>query len=131
MVTEQIMNNATDNIILERIAEAEACSIISLIKRGEDVEEVSAFFDVTPSQIDKVLMGNYGVIIIPAGVFSQFVREDKTDSSVLLQVKNLWDSFMQEKGIEAGFLSKKELLPAFFSYAERGWLKLYDDRLRG
>lgn len=121
------MGKTADNIILERIAEAEACSIITLIKRGEDIEEVSAFFDVPGAQIDTVLTGNYGVIIVPEGVFERFVSGNDTDNKTLLQIRILWGEYIQEKGIEADFLSKEEL-SKFFSYLERAWINLYDNR---
>ena len=121
------MGKTADNIILERIAEAEACSIISLINRGENIEEVSAFFDVPVSQIETVLTGNYGVIIVPEGVFERFVSENDTDNKTLLQIRILWGEYVQEKGLEADFLSKKEL-PEFFSYLESAWVKLYENR---
>lgn len=121
------MGKTADNIILERIAEAEACSIITLIKRGEDIEEVSAFFDVPGPQIDTVLTGNYGVIIVPEGVFERFVSGNDTDNKTLLQIRILWGEYIQEKGIEADFLSKEEL-SKFFSYLESAWVKLYENR---
>ena len=121
------MKKTADNIILERIAEAEACSIISLINRGEDIEEVSAFFDVPVSQIDTVLTGNYGAIIVPEGVFERFVSENDTDNKTLLQIRILWGEYVQEKGLEADFLSKEEL-SKFFSYLESAWVKLYENR---
>ena len=121
------MGKTADNIILERIAEAEACSIISLINRGEDIEEVSAFFDVPVSQIETVLTGNYGVIIVPEEVFERFVSGNDTDNKTLLQIRILWGEYIQEKGIETDFLSKEEL-SKFFSYLESAWVKLYENR---
>lgn len=127
------MSLLIDEMIREQIAETQARSIISLIKHGESIEKVSEFFGFTKEQIETVLTGNYGEIIMSQEEYEEYKKNKENDlvknSITLSQVSDMWNKFRLEKGIKGdSSLIDRRYASEFFGWMEEEWERLIENQ---
>ena len=97
------------------------------------LEKVSEFFGFTKEQIETVLTGNYGEIIMSQEEYEEYKKNKENDlvknSITLSQVSDMWDKFRQEKQIKGdSSLIDKRYASEFFGWMEKEWERLIENR---